>query len=626
MLNIKDKIKSLFNRKPQFEEIFSTSEKKNNIGNTNPLNLGEEDAGIMLSGYKPINFEVKSNNFKYSDESNYDVAIKRTTKDIVKSRLILLFLIILFLLSLGIDIAYRFYPFIFNFSSINKNYLYLYFGGTINIIFLIYTIVFFIRELKLSKTLLLGNGTMALLTGVFSLLQCLSMYVNLKSENINIYVSIFCLYVIMMHLNSFFVKQRIKRNVKFVSSKKTKYVSGMYEKNDMDSNGKHKVAYRKIQPSINDFFNASFMVTSLSRISFLLNAFILLIAVIIMCLCIAGSYSLTYIFSALTITFLMLSPVQFIAIINFHINGICKKALRKGAMITSLYAAQCFFKTDAVVIDASNLYNADNVVLRSIKTFKGQRIDEAILRAAAVICSIGGPLSTVFDKIIMGKKNMLSKLIEVKYEDEMGVVGYIDSQRVLLGNRELLKKYKVDPPSRDYEKKYIDKGMEHIYLAMDRDLVAMFVLEYLPSKNLKKCLSNLDKNGITLFVKTADCNITAEKISKDFNISNDGVKILKFRTSEQISKIENIKNENPPALLCTFERVSSFIWGLCLSKKMFIRKNITMMIMALASILGCVFSVSLAATGGIDAIKPIELGVYYLFWTFMSVLIPKFIL
>ena len=49
---------------------------------------------------------------------------------------------------------------------------------------------------------------------------------------------------------------------------------------------------------------------------------------------------------------------------------------------------------------------------------------------------------------------MLSEPTEVKYEDEMGVVGYIDSQRVLLGNREILKKYNVDPPSRDYEDKY----------------------------------------------------------------------------------------------------------------------------------------------------------------------------
>ena len=154
-------------------------------------------------------------------------------------------------------------------------------------------------------------------------------------------------------------------------------------------------------------------------------------------------------------------------------------------------------------------------------------------------------------------------------------------------------------------------------------LINMFVLEYIPKKSLKKCLKNLEKNGILLFVKTSDCNITAEKISKDFYVSSNEVNILNFKTSEQINKIESIKNENPPALLCTFERVSSFIWGLCLSKKMVRRKNIIFMIMTLFLILGCVFSVSLALTGGIDVIKPIELGVYHILWILISILLPK---
>ena len=626
MLNIKDKIKSMLKKSSQIEEIFSTSEKKNNIENTNPLNLGKEDIGVMLNGYKPINFTLEKCDAKYSDSSNYEFTAKKISKDVFKSRLILLILIILFLASAAVDITYRFYQNIFNFSSVNKNYLYLYFQGSINIIFLIYTIIFLIKKLKCPKSFLFMSGIAVLFSGVFSFIQCLSIFIcfnDLTSVTINAYVSIYCLYVVMMQFNDYFIKQKIKKNMKFINSKKTKYVSGMYEKCNMDNSEAHKFAYRKNKDCINDFFDSSFMDTKLKKIIFILVAFTIFVSIAVLIFCFVGSYSMPYLFSALTILSFMLSPIPFLTVVNSNILGFSKKALRKGAMIAGLYAAQCFSKTDAIAVDASDLYPADNVVLRSIKTFKGQRIDEAILKAAAVVCSIGGPISKVFDKIIMGKKSMLSEPTEVKYEDEMGLVGYIDSQRVLLGNREILKKYKVDPPSRDYEKKYVGPGMEHIYLAMDRDLVAMFVLEYIPNKSLKRCLKNLEKNGILLFVKTTDCNITAEKISKDFYVSGNEVNILNFKTSEQINKIESIKNENPPALLCTFERVSSFMWGLCLSKKMVRRKNIIFMIMTLSLILGCVFSVSLALTGGIDAIKPIELGIYHILWILISILLPK---
>lgn len=628
MLNIKDKLKNLLNKNKEYEEIFSTSEKKRNLENTNPLDISDEGRDIILSDYKTIHFKMKHTEHKYDDSVDYRVTANEISKSVFKLLFTGIFLFILFFVSAAVEVIYRFYPTVFTyFSHIDKNYLYLYFQGAINIIFLIYAVIFFIKELKSYKNFLFSNGTVSVLIGALSLLQCLSLLItpsNLSSENFNTYVAIWGLYIIMQHFSCLFVRRRIKRNINFITRKKTKFVSGMYEKGSLDSNGAHKVAYRKSKDDINDLLDAAFMTTSLSKITSLFNLLAIFISIVVSVFCIINSRSQTYIFSALTVTLLMISPIPFLSCINFHINGICKKALKKGAMIASLYTSQCFSKTDAIVVDASDLYPTENVVLVSIKTFRGQRIDEAILRAAAVICDIGGPISKVFNKIIMGKKSMLSKPTEVIYEDEMGVVGCIDSQRVLLGNRDLLKKYKVDPPSRDYERKYIDPGMEHIYLAMDRELVAMFILNYLPNKNLKRCLNKLEKNGISIFVKTTDCNITNSKVSRDFNISKDGIKILKSKTSEQINKIENIKNNNPPALLCTFKRFSSFVWGICLAKKMFVRKNIAMLIMILAVILGCVFSLSLSLSGGINTIRPIELAIYYAFWILISILIPKF--
>ena len=46
------------------------------------------------------------------------------------------------------------------------------------------------------------------------------------------------------------------------------------------------------------------------------------------------------------------------------------------------------------------------------------------------------------------------KDISVLYEDEIGLVGWIKSERILVGSRTLMEKYSVEVPNMEYEEKY----------------------------------------------------------------------------------------------------------------------------------------------------------------------------
>lgn len=57
----------------------------------------------------------------------------------------------------------------------------------------------------------------------------------------------------------------------------------------------------------------------------------------------------------------------------------------------------------------------------------------------------------------------------VLYEDELGLVGWVNGERILVGNRELMTKYSVETPSIEYEDKYIQSGKQVTYVAVQAD-------------------------------------------------------------------------------------------------------------------------------------------------------------
>lgn len=73
----------------------------------------------------------------------------------------------------------------------------------------------------------------------------------------------------------------------------------------------------------------------------------------------------------------------------------------------------------------------------------------------ALMCATGGPLSDLFDQIIKSHHDILPKIENLSYEDDKGVVGWVSGRRILVGNRDLMKGYGIEPPSRDYEEKYL---------------------------------------------------------------------------------------------------------------------------------------------------------------------------
>ena len=337
-------------------------------------------------------------------------------------------------------------------------------------------------------------------------------------------------------------------------------------------------------------------------------------------------YFIGDVFWALNIFVLMnvlASPFSQFLGTNIPLLRATKKALKHGGMITGYATVEDLSPMDALLVDSDELFPAGTIKLKGIKTFEGQRIDEAILDAASVIVAAGTTLKSVFSDIIDDKKELLKPVDTLVYEDSMGVSGWVDSKRVLIGNRTLMENHNIIVPSLDYENKYVDEDSEAIYLANSGTLTAMFVVSYGKDKETAKALYDLERHGVKLLVRTTDPNITEEKLSEIFSIDKELFSIVPSALHKDC-KNEVQPQPSAPAAAAHTGRFPAA--AACISAVMSAKKAIAVsgFFVGAGHILSYILVLLLAVLGpSAAAVSPITVLLYHILLLLFSSVLPS---
>lgn len=219
--------------------------------------------------------------------------------------------------------------------------------------------------------------------------------------------------------------------------------------------------------------------------------------------------------------------------VQLPLNQGCRYMLSRGGFMVGWRAIRHFGDPDGLVVDVADLYPDESMLLHGIKTFSGAHIDDAILDAASLSVRSGGPLAMIFRRIIQNKEELLHEVDSLVYEQGMGLSGWVDGRRVLVGNRRLLQNHGVDVPSLDYEARYAKDGRRLVYLSTAGELSAMFVVTYLPDPDIQSALQELCRAKVTLLVRSCDPNITSEDLCADFELDPYYVDVLPAAAGRQ---------------------------------------------------------------------------------------------
>ena len=317
------------------------------------------------------------------------------------------------------------------------------------------------------------------------------------------------------------------------------------------------------------------------------------------------------------------SPLAILSSTNFPMLRAAGRVLRRGAMLIGWKAAEEFGGSHALAVDALDLFPSESVLLHGIKTFSGTRIDEAILDAAAVSIAAGGPLSSVFRRVIQDRIDILQDVDTLVYEQDMGMSGWVGGRRVLIGNRRLLENHGVDVPSRDYEARYAKDHRQLVYLSTAGELSAMFVVSYVADEGIADALDALTGAGITLLVRTCDPNVTEDMVCRVFDLDPYYVEIMGApagRRFEQLTAEERAENE---AVMASNGRLEGIAYALTCCRRLRGASRLAVAVQVIGGAIGFAAGALLFLYGGLTSgIPGLFLFAYSLLCLVVSWVLP----
>ena len=274
-----------------------------------------------------------------------------------------------------------------------------------------------------------------------------------------------------------------------------------------------------------------------------------------------------------------------------------------------------FAETNSILVDADQLFPQGSVKLAAIKVFSDTRIDEAIVEAASLASQAGSILKNMFYDIIAGKTELLNPVESYIYEDSMGLCGWINNKRVLLGNRELMVNHSIEGmPPLSKEKEYTENGRCAVYLSISGELSAMFLVEINPTMEVRQSLQELQKNGIYVMIRSVDSLVTINRLSELFEISPEYLKLIQFRVHEQFAEVTAYQMKQKATLACSgrFAALASLILS-CRYMKTTIGVGITLQ--AVSMLLGVLISLVMVVTGCVQELSVSMMMMYNFIFT-----------
>lgn len=231
-------------------------------------------------------------------------------------------------------------------------------------------------------------------------------------------------------------------------------------------------------------------------------------------------------YSAAVVMSMAATPMLF-ELDSLPLYSAASKLNKKGAFIAGHAAANRIEMANAAVLSSTDIFPEGTVTIHDMKVLSENNFDETIMRAASLTGAVGSPLAAIFKKI--AGTNTDYKMPDsdtVKYEDKLGLSGWVDDELLFIGNRTLMQAHGIAVPDVEIDRKILRRGFFPVYLASGDRACALLVIQYNVDPQVVYELRRLTGLGVTLLVDNCDPNLTEDMICDYIGLYSDSVKIM----------------------------------------------------------------------------------------------------
>lgn len=294
-------------------------------------------------------------------------------------------------------------------------------------------------------------------------------------------------------------------------------------------------------------------------------------------------------------------------------SALARHLQKAGCAVAGWSGAEKISRRRCMILSDSDLFPPGAVQLNGMKIYGEERrkvVSYAASMARAADCGLG----RLFDGVLRSELGSYLKVDQFAFYEEGGYTGTIRGESVLLGTASFMRKMDVRLPG--------DINLKTgVFLAVDRELIAVFAVKYNPSENVDFALKMMQRNHITAILASRDPNVSPALLKRKFGKK---ARVEYPDLTIRVALSEAGKDHDLPRALLFREGLLPYAETVVGSRRLIrsVRRN-TVLSLA-GSVAGTLLTAYLAAMGAYGLMSPLALEAFLLLWTVPVVLMSDF--
>lgn len=189
-------------------------------------------------------------------------------------------------------------------------------------------------------------------------------------------------------------------------------------------------------------------------------------------------------------------------------SALARHLQKAGCAVAGWTGAEKISGRRTMIVTDGDLFPPGTMQLNGIKVF-GEELPKAASYAASVARAAGSGLERLFDGLVRSEGGHYRPVDDFSFYEEGGYSAAIRGESILMGTASFMRKMDVRLPSGINLK-------TGIFLAVDRELAAVFAVKYNASENVDYALRVMKRSNVTPILAARDPNVNPSLLKRKF--------------------------------------------------------------------------------------------------------------
>ena len=221
-------------------------------------------------------------------------------------------------------------------------------------------------------------------------------------------------------------------------------------------------------------------------------------------------------------------------------EGICAS---NGILVKKSEILENASKINTIVFDKTGTLTYGKLKISKIHNYSKLSEEKLMKLAGSVEEKSTHPIGKAFESYMQENKIEKLEVEDMQNIAGYGIVGTINNEKIILGNRKIIEKFAIENNHLEDEKVLSFDGNSIIYVANEKEILALIGVNDIVRENDKDVIKEIKEHNIKTIMLTGDNNETAQKIGEELGITEVISNVLPSQKSETIKELKEKGNK-----------------------------------------------------------------------------------